>query len=136
MAVAANEYEAWLSAEQVDRLSRDRGEPGAFSTRRKEAFERFLELPLEPNPLYRKYGYFSGVDLTGLDLSAAGSPVSGVVPAPRTITVVHDVSGSRFEVPEELHRDGVRLEPIEDVVRAGGAKLAAFFGGDEPPADR
>jgi Fe-S cluster assembly scaffold protein SufB len=136
MAVAANRYEAWLSEGQVDELSRSRGEPAELAARRKEAFERFLELPLEPNPLYRKYGYFSGVDLTGLDLSAAGSPVSGVVPAPRTITVVHDVSGSRFEVPEELHRDGVRLEPIEDVVRAGGAKLAAFFGGDEPPADR
>ena len=48
---------------------------------------------------------------------------------------MHDVSGSRIEVPEELHRDGVRLEPIEQVVRTGGDALASFFGGDEPPAD-
>ncbi|MCI4326984.1 MAG: SufD family Fe-S cluster assembly protein [Thermoplasmata archaeon] len=136
MAVAANRYEDWLSAQQVDRLSQDRGEPSSFTTRRREAFERFLELPLEPNPLYRKYGYFSGVDLTGLDLSVHGSPVEGVSAAPRTITVLHDVAGSRFDVPEELHRDGVRLDPIEQVARAGGEELAAFLGGDEPAADR
>ena len=136
MAVAANRYEDWLSAQQVDRLSQDRGEPSSFTTRRREAFERFLELPLEPNPLYRKYGYLPGVDLTGLDLSVHGSPVAGVSAAPRTITVLHDVAGSRFDVPEELHRDGIRLDPIEQVARAGGEELAAFLGGDEPAADR
>jgi Fe-S cluster assembly scaffold protein SufB len=50
--------------------------------------------------------------------------------------VIHDVSGSRFDVPEELHRDGVRLDPIERVVEEGGAALTSFFGMAEPATER
>jgi len=136
MAVAANRYEAWLSPEQIERLSTSRQEPASLAALRRAAFEQFLELPLEPNPLYRKYGYFSGVDLTGLDLAVTGAPVAGVAAAPRTITVLHDASGSRFEVPEELLREGVRVDPVDRIVAGGESSASEFFGGSEPATDR
>ncbi|MFI5415374.1 MAG: SufD family Fe-S cluster assembly protein, partial [Candidatus Lutacidiplasmatales archaeon] len=92
--------------------------------------------PLEPNPLYRKYGYFTGVDLTGLNVRPSGAHVAGGSTAPRTVTAIHDASGSRFDIPEELEAEGVRLEPIEALLEAGGPEAAAFLGGDEPLTDR
>ncbi len=136
MAVAANRYEEWLTSKDVRELSRSRAEPSLVTDLRLEAHEKFLELALEPNPLYRKYGYFTGVDLTGLNIRPSGSHVAGSSTAPRTVTAIHDASGSRFDLPDELQREGVRLDPVEQVLEAGGPEAASFLGGDEPPSDR
>jgi Fe-S cluster assembly scaffold protein SufB len=136
MAVAANRYEAWLPSEAIQALSEARGEPAEVSARRREAYEKFLELPLEPNPLYRKYGYFSGVDLTGLEVRPTGRPVPGISTAPRTISALHDAAGTTFDIPEALLREGVRFDPIETVLREGGPAASEFLGGGDPLSDR
>jgi Fe-S cluster assembly scaffold protein SufB len=136
MAVAANRYEEWLTSKDVRELSRSLADPALMTELRLEAHQRFVELPLEPNPLYRKYGYFTGVDLTGLNVRPSGSHVGGASTAPRTVTAIHDAAGSRFEIPEELQKDGVRLDPISELLQSGGAEAAEFLGGNEPPTDR
>jgi Fe-S cluster assembly scaffold protein SufB len=136
MAVAAPRYEEWISSEEIRQLSASRREPTEMATRRTEAFEKFLELPLEPNPLYRKYGYFSGVDLSGLNVRPTGTPLPGISTAPRTITAIHDAAGSHFDIPEELVQEEVRLEPIETVLQGPRDEAAEFLGGIDPLSDR
>jgi Fe-S cluster assembly scaffold protein SufB len=136
MAVAANRYEEWLTSKDVRELSRALSEPALVTDLRLEAHQRFVELPLEPNPLYRKYGYFTGVDLMGLNVQPAGSHVGGSSTAPRTVTALHDAAGSRFDIPEDLQKDGVRLDPMGELLQAGGPEAAEFLGGNEPPTDR
>ncbi|MCI4320505.1 MAG: SufD family Fe-S cluster assembly protein [Thermoplasmata archaeon] len=136
MAVAAARFEDWLPESEIEKLSRSRHDPPALASRRHEAYAKFLELPLEPNPLYRKYGYFSGVDLSGLNIQASGSALPGLSTAPRTITAIHDAAGSHFDVPVELVEDLVVLESIEEVLQKGGPELELFLGGVDPLSDR
>ncbi len=136
MAVQIREHEAWLASDRVDALSRALSDPPEFSRRRQDDYERFLELPLEPNPLYRKYGYFSNVNLTGLDPLASGSAVSLPPALPGSIRVVHDASGTRAEIPEEIVRGGVRFWSLGELWRAGNGARAAFLRGTEEPTDR
>jgi Fe-S cluster assembly scaffold protein SufB len=136
MAAAVARFEEWLPESEIEALSRARHDPPALASRRREAFAKFLELPLEPNPLYRKYGYFSGVDLSGLNVQTAGAPLPGLSTAPRTITAIHDAAGTRFDVPAELVEDHVRLETIDEVVQRGGPELEEFLGGIDPLTDR
>ncbi len=136
MASVAPRFEQWLSSEEVSRLSRDQGDPEEFARQRAEAYERFLELPIEPNPLYRGYGYFSKVDLTGVDPMAAGPAVPLPPRDDHAIRIVHDVTGSRFEIPEEDHRDGVRVTPLEEVWSSRKPSLDTFLRDAEEPTDR
>ncbi|MFI5415580.1 MAG: hypothetical protein ACHQ16_08045, partial [Candidatus Lutacidiplasmatales archaeon] len=136
MAVAAARFEDWLPESEIEKLSRARHDPPALASRRREAYAKFLELPLEPNPLYRKYGYFSGVDLSGLNIQASSSALPGLSTAPRTITAIHDAAGSHFDVPDELVDDHVVLESIEEVLQKGGPELEQFLGGVDPLSDR
>ncbi|MCI4360368.1 MAG: hypothetical protein L3J91_01555, partial [Thermoplasmata archaeon] len=134
MAVQAPRYSDWLDAGQVAELGRE--DPAALRSIRDEAFRSFLELPLEPDPLYRKYGYFSGVDLTGLAVNAAGHRVARIADAPSTVTVIHDAAGSHAEVPEDLRSAGVRLETYPGAVRSGEVPVETFLRGTDKPPDR
>jgi len=136
MASAAPKYDAWLSLERVRETSRDLRDPAGFGALREEAFERFLTLPLEPNPLYRGYGYFSNVDLSGLDPLARGAPVPVPAPLPGAIQVVHDASGTRIHVPAELVDAGVRASPLDDVWQSDADTLHRFLRGGEASTDR
>ena len=136
MASAVPRFEDWLASEQVVRLSRELHDPPEFAQQRAEAFERFRELPIEPNPLYRGYGYFTNVDLAGIDPSRVGSSVPLPAPLEGAIRVVHDVSGTRVEVPEELRSAGVRALPLNEIWRGGESQVAPFLRGSEEPVDR
>jgi Fe-S cluster assembly protein SufB/Fe-S cluster assembly protein SufD len=103
---------------------------------REEAHERFLKLPLEPNPLYRGYGYFSGVDLTGIDPELSGPAVHLPSPIPGTLRVVHDVAGSHVELPENLRNQGITFTPLDQLLTQGGAALDEFVRGTEELTDR
>jgi Fe-S cluster assembly scaffold protein SufB len=127
MASAVTRYDDWLDERQLRELSRARSEPAALTERRIAAHRQFLELPLEPDPLYRKYGYFNGVDLAGLNALAEGQPVGHVATAPRTVTVVHDASGTRISIPSELEREGVRATGLEEIVREEAKAPTGFF---------
>ncbi len=116
MATSVARPATWISAGHIQELSRSLGEGPELRQRRLDAFERFVELPLEPNPLYRGYGYFTNVDLTGLDAVQEGPEVA--VPEPRsgTVRLVHDVAGTRAYVAPELVRAGVRVSKLGDDV--------------------
>jgi Fe-S cluster assembly scaffold protein SufB len=136
MAISAPRFEEWLSLERVEKLSGSLSDPPALRAAREEAHERFLRLPLEPNPLYRGYGYFSGVDLSGLDPETTGPSVGLPPTIPGALRVVHDAGGTHVELPEPLRRAGVTIHTLDELWTHGGASLDAFLRGSEEPTDR
>jgi Fe-S cluster assembly scaffold protein SufB len=96
-----------------------------------DAFERFLQLPLEPNPLYRGYGYFTNVDLSGLDAITTGPAVPLPAALAGTVRCVHDAAGTHATIPSELQAAGLRLTLLSESggVNAVKDRLAE---GDEP----
>jgi Fe-S cluster assembly scaffold protein SufB len=136
MASAVPRFEEWLSSDEVSRLSHAYGDPEEFSRRRSQAYERFRELPIEPNPLYRGYGYFTNVNLTGVDALAKGPPVGLPSPLPGAVRIVHDASGTRFDIPSDLQRLGVRVTTLPEIWSAPHDSLKPFLRGAEDPPDR
>jgi Fe-S cluster assembly protein SufB/Fe-S cluster assembly protein SufD len=112
------------------------GDPEEFARQRAGAYERFRHLEIEPNPLYRGYGYFTNVDLTGIEPGATGEPVRLPPRLEGSVRIVHDISGTRVEVPEELEKAGVHVTPLSGVWGAGKAEVEAFLRGTEEPSDR
>jgi len=120
---------AWVSAGHVNDLSRSLGEPDTLRARRIDAYERFLSLPIEPNPLYRGYGYFTNVDLAGLDAVRRG-PAVAVPPAHAGgVRLVHDASGTRVEVDPRLSASGVKVDLFDAPAAPSGPATPA------PPAE-
>jgi Fe-S cluster assembly scaffold protein SufB len=136
MAASAPRYETWLSIQDVDALSRDLNDPAPFAARRRDDYERFLKLPLEPNPLYRGYGYFTNVNLAGLDPRAQGPPVARPAPIPGALRIVHDAAGTSVELPGPLRDAGVRVLTFSQLWQNGGDARAAFLRGVEEPTDK
>ena len=136
MASAAPRFEEWLSHDEVVRLSRDQHDPEGFARQRLDAYERFRQLPIEPNPLYRGYGYFTNVDLAGVDPEASGEPVSLPPSLEGAIRIIHDASGTRLEVPHELRDSGIRVETLAEVWKSDGTGVETFLRGTEEPTDR
>jgi Fe-S cluster assembly scaffold protein SufB len=136
MAAQVPRYGEWLSRDAVRSLSAHLGDPDAFGRVREHAYERFLELPLEPNPLYRGYGYFNGVDLTGIEPERRGAAVALPAPIPGAVRVVHDATGTRSSVPAELSERGVRVATLEEIWAQGGEPAQAYTADVEEPTDR
>jgi len=136
MASAAPRFEQWLSSDEVGRLSTELGDPEAFARRRAGAYERFRRLEIEPNPLYRGYGYFTNVDLAGIEPGATGDPVRLPPRLEGSVRIVHDISGTRIDVPEELEKAGVHATPLSKVWGSGKTEVEAFLRGTEEPSDR
>jgi len=109
MALASAEETLTPSSEQVTRLSELLGETSARRSERLRQLRLAEELPIEPDPLYRKYGYFAGVNLAHLDLGRVGQSVAIPAPLPGSIQLVHDTAGLRAHLPAELRRLGVEL---------------------------
>ena len=109
---SAPAYDRWFEEGQVIGLTKELGDPPSFAALRRTAFEAYLQVPVEPDPLYRKYAYFRGTDLTGLS-PVSGGPAVGLPPVPaQTIRVVHDGSGTRVEFPEDLRAAGVQVRTL------------------------
>ncbi len=121
MATGSSSTEAWVAEETIDRLSSDFGEPPAQAEYRREALKAFRELALEPNPLYRKYGYWSGVDLTGLDPRERGPAIALPGALPNSIVVMHDGQGTRAKIPPSLVSAGVEFQSYPELLRGSGA---------------
>jgi Fe-S cluster assembly scaffold protein SufB len=121
----------WVSSSHVRELSRELGESEPVLGRRVEAYDRFLKLPLEPNPLYRGYGYFTNVDLSGLDAVTRGAAVPLPPLPPGTVRCVHDAAGTHVTVPADLARLGLEVVPfLSD--RRTAPDGSAFVRGEEP----
>ncbi len=109
MALAAGTEALIPTADRLILLSEQLGDSASRRTERLRDFRFAEELPLEPNPLYRKYGYFAGVDLSALDLTRTGPPVAIPAPLPGAVQIVHDVAGTRLHLPPELRSLGVEV---------------------------
>jgi Fe-S cluster assembly scaffold protein SufB len=136
MAAAAPKFEEWLSLEKVHQLSKSLEDPASFAAVRADAHERFLRLPIEPNPLYRGYGYFTNVQLGGIDPVARGAAVPRPPPLKGAIQVVHDASGTTVHVPAELAEAGVRALTLGQVWRESDEAVGRFLRGSEEATDR
>jgi Fe-S cluster assembly scaffold protein SufB len=126
---SAPAYERWFEERQVASLSKELGDPPGFSALRKTAFEAFLQLPIEPDPLYRKYAYFRGTDLGDVSPSSSGPPVGLPPLPPHVIRVVHDGSGSRAEIPGEFRDAGVKVRTLPNILGAGDEAVSEFLAG-------
>jgi Fe-S cluster assembly scaffold protein SufB len=136
MEAAAPAYDRWFDEAQLARLSKELNDPPAFAELRRSAFETFLQVPIEPDPLYRKYAYFRGADLTGVSPMDSGTPV-GLPPSPaHVIRVVHDASGSRVEMPDEYRTAGVKVRTLPDLLRAGDDSISSFLHGIDVKSPR
>lgn len=135
MAVAAPRYDAWLTSAEVEALAREHADAPRFRAAREQAFRGFQELPLEPDPLYRKYGYFAGVDLTGLQPLGPKHRVRAPPLSAATVQAVHDAEGTRVTVPPELVDAGVRAIPYPEAAR-DEAGADRFLKDTDPSADR
>ncbi len=136
MAAAAPRFDQWLAEEQVHRLSRAVSDPERFARDREDAFERFQRLPIEPNPLFRGYGYFTNVDLSGIDPEEAGTPVPRPDPLPGAVRIVHDASGTSVDVPAPLRDAGVEVVPLSALWSGPAEGVADFLRGAEEPTDK
>jgi len=136
MAVATPRFDEWLSESQVRDLSQSLSDPGSFHRQREDAYERFRQLPIEPNPLFRGYGYFTNVDLSLLDPTARGAPVPLPPPIPGSIRVVLDAAGTHVHLPPELRAAGVRVRTLSDVWGGPPDEVARFLRGAEEPVDK
>ncbi|MCI4334669.1 MAG: SufD family Fe-S cluster assembly protein [Thermoplasmata archaeon] len=124
MAVAVPQYDRWFEERQIEELSQELNDPPEVRRRRMSSFQSFRELPMESNPLYRKYAYFGGVELGGLRPGKSGLPVTAPPLLPHTIRVLHDSSGTRVEVPEELREAGVQVSSVPDLWQHEEAAVA------------
>ncbi|MGB7124324.1 MAG: SufD family Fe-S cluster assembly protein [Thermoplasmata archaeon] len=136
MAAAVPHFDEWLSSEQVHALSRALHDPPSFVRAREDAHDRFQRLPIEPNPLYRGYGYFSNVDLSRLDPSARGAPVSLPRPLADAVRVVHDAGGTHVHLPDELRSAGVTVRTLAEIWTGPADGVDPFLRGAEEPVDR
>jgi len=136
MAASVPRYDTWISEEDVAALARTLHDPEPVARRRHDDFERFRKLPLEPNPLYRGYGYFTNVDLAGLDPRSEGTPVARPPKLDGAIRIVHDAAGTSIELPEPLRRAGVRARSLPELWQDGDAARAEFLRGVEEPTDK
>ncbi|MGP8077284.1 MAG: SufD family Fe-S cluster assembly protein [Thermoplasmata archaeon] len=136
MAASVARHAEWVTHDEVQRLSSALGDPEPFAARRTDAFDRFQHLPLEPNPLYRGYGYFSNVDLTGVAAETRGAPVETPATLPGAIRIVHDLAGTRAEVPSSLRDAGVRLRTLSEMWKGGAKDAETLLHDAEEPTDR
>ncbi|MCI4317609.1 MAG: SufD family Fe-S cluster assembly protein [Thermoplasmata archaeon] len=137
MAGAVPKFAEWLEQRTVDELSSTLSDPESFAELRRQAFRLFSELPMEPDPLYRKYGYFAGVDLAGADPVHTGRPVHLPPTTPNTIRVVHDAAGSHIHLPPSLKEVGVRIETLPEIWAAKDPTVIdGFLRAAEVPKDR
>lgn len=138
MAVSVDRHSEWIPPEQIRELSAALQDPAEVAQLRQESYHAFQVLPLEPNPLYRKYGYFAGVDLQGIDSVTRGSPVPVPLAPPDTIRIVHDARGSRADIPSIWKDRKVTYEDLSTIWsgRGNGTSISNFLRGAEKPTDR
>ncbi len=136
MAAQAPRFADWLDPSEIEALGRSLHDPAQWQTLRADAFRSFLELPMEPDPLYRKYGYFAGVDLTGLAPTEIGGRVAPPTVPMATVLVMHDAAGTHAQLSEDLQEQGVRVHTYPDSVGSGPLSHEVFLRGTEKPKDR
>jgi Fe-S cluster assembly scaffold protein SufB len=136
MAAAVPRFEEWLTTDQVRELSHSLSDPPSFVAAREDAYDRFQRLQIEPNPLFRGYGYFTNVDLSELDPAAVGSPVALPPPIPGSIRVVHDAAGTHIGLPAEVNSAGIRVRTLSEIWGGSRQEIDQFLRGAEEPVDR
>lgn len=127
---------SWVTDAQVRALKEALGDPEAVASARHEGLRLLGELPVEANPLYRKYGYFGQVTLQGLEPAATAAPVPVPPPLPHTVRVVHDASGTRAEVPASLREAGVTVRTLPEIWSEAAGTATEFLGEMTTPTDR
>lgn len=125
MSSAAVSPSDWFQERHLREVASALGEPAPVTEERRAALAAYQRLPVELNPLYRQYAYFAGVDLSRANPVSSGGPVRTPARTPGTILLLHDASGTRSEVPDELRRQGVEVLTLPQLLR--GPKAEAFL---------
>ena len=126
----------WLSPGTVTALSRELSDPAPIAAARRLAAERVAELPMEPNPLYRTYGYFAGVELGAADPTVRGTPVALPPLGRQTVQLLHDASGTRFRASPDLPPSVATFTDLASIWANDGDAARTFFAPDGALTDR
>ncbi|MGB6499969.1 MAG: SufD family Fe-S cluster assembly protein [Thermoplasmata archaeon] len=136
MAASVARHAGWISPEEVRQLSSALGDPDSVSAARSDAYDRFQNLPLEPNPLYRGYGYFSNVDLAGIQAETTGRPVDLPPALPGAVRIVHDAAGTHATVPPALRQAGLKVRTLSELWKEGVEGARSLLQSADDPTDR
>ena len=111
-------------------------EPPVVRTAREAAWEAFVSLPAEKDPLYKKYAHLGNVDLSRTGVPTAGTPIALPDPRPYEIVLLHDATGTRSRASKEL--DGARVEVLsrEELTKKGGPVLTEFLTSGDPLSEK
>src|SRR5262245_41138328 len=122
--------------DQVRALSSSLSEPGWLLELRLDAFQKYLALPEETNPLYTKYASSFGLDLSKHPLSTEttkadfrsffGGYLSG---AERNILLQANENVIHSEIDEELSSKGVVFASLSEAIRNDEGLVRGLFEG-------
>ncbi len=118
----------------VESLSDFLGEPPWLKELRLKAFQDFVSLPLEKNPLYTKYTRISEFDLSQFTIAPQTSQVDFrsffkdyLTGKERNILLQGNDMEAHHELEEELSAKGVVLTPLSDALKRHESILKPLF---------
>ncbi|HME18790.1 MAG TPA: Fe-S cluster assembly protein SufD [Nitrososphaerales archaeon] len=120
----------------VKSLSGSLGEPTWLREARLRAFQEFVSLPLERNPLYTKYAQISGFDLSQFAMGPERSVPDFrsffrdyLTGKEKNILLQGNDAAVHSELEESLSSTGVVLMPLSDALKQHGPTLKRLFEG-------
>jgi Fe-S cluster assembly scaffold protein SufB len=118
-----------VSEDDIERYSREMGEPEWLKEFRLESYRLFKRLEVEISPLFQKYADLSGVDFDSsqyLRYSGKSNTPLGFAQLADTTFIAH-AEGHILRVPEELKSKKVIIETIDEAARNHGDLLKRVF---------
>ncbi|EQD28230.1 protein family, partial [mine drainage metagenome] len=109
-------FQTWFPWSRWEEATAGAPEPGFVTEERKRSHQAFAGLPLELDPLFKKYSSFTGLDrLKEVRLDRASGSVRLPDPDPGSILLFHDRSGSHLTIPEPLRAAGVTVLTVPEL---------------------
>ncbi len=109
-------FQTWFPWSRWEEVTSGSPEPGFVTQERRRSYQAFAGLPVELDPLFKKYSSFSGLDrLREVRLDRGAGTVRFPEPDPGSILLVHDRSGSHLTLPEPLRKAGVSVLTVPEI---------------------
>ena len=109
-------FPSWFPWSRWEEATQGAPEPGFVTEERKRSHHAFASLPLELDPLFKKYSSLAGLDrLQEVRLDRAAGTVRAPEADPASILLLHDRSGTHVTLPEPLRRAGVNVLTVPEL---------------------
>jgi Fe-S cluster assembly scaffold protein SufB len=109
-------FSTWFPWSRWEEVTQGAPEPGSVTEERKRSYQAFSDLPVEVDPLFRKYSSVAGLDrLREVRLERGAGTVRSPLPDPGSVLIVHDRSGTHLTLPDPLRQAGVSVLTVPDL---------------------